>query len=205
MHFNSDKYPNVSMAVDKSDGLAVLGVFIEVGDFNPAFDHFLKYINGIKYKDQRIQVPAFNVRDLLPARLDQYYRYDGSLTTPPCYPSVLWTVFRNPVTFSILQFQALASAMYSSSVQESAPMPLNGNYRKPQLADNRVVLVSFHDGVFPSVSLGVLISIIVASVVGLIIVITLFFCLLRRKGLDMEMEKDKSDTQKPVEETISIP
>ncbi|XP_041966199.1 carbonic anhydrase 12 isoform X1 [Alosa sapidissima] len=146
VHFNSDKYPNVSMAVDKSDGLAVLGVLIEVGEFNPAFEHFLKYINGIKYKDQKIQVPAFNIRDLLPSRLDQYYRYDGSLTTPPCYPSVLWTVFRNPVTFSIQQFQALASAMYSSSIQESAPVPLNGNYRKPQLTDNRVVLVSFQDG-----------------------------------------------------------
>lgn len=30
VHFNSDKYPNISMAVDKSDGLAVLGVLIEV-------------------------------------------------------------------------------------------------------------------------------------------------------------------------------
>lgn len=30
VHFNSDKYPNISMAVDKNDGLAVLGVFIEV-------------------------------------------------------------------------------------------------------------------------------------------------------------------------------
>lgn len=36
--------------------------------------------------------------------------------------------------------------MYSSSIQESAPVPLNGNYRKPQLSDNRVVLVSFQDG-----------------------------------------------------------
>ena len=30
VHFNSDKYANVSMAVDKSDGLAVLGVLVEV-------------------------------------------------------------------------------------------------------------------------------------------------------------------------------
>lgn len=50
--------------------------------------------------DQKVQVPGFNVRALLPARLDEYYRYDGSLTTPPCYPSVLWTVFRNHVTIS---------------------------------------------------------------------------------------------------------
>uniref|UniRef100_A0A671UT21 Carbonic anhydrase n=1 Tax=Sparus aurata TaxID=8175 RepID=A0A671UT21_SPAAU len=99
VHYNSDKYPNMSTAVDKSDGLAVLGVLIEVGEFNPAFEQFLKFINGIKYRGE-VQVPGFNIRALLPARLDEYYRYDGSLTTPPCYPSVLWTVFRNHVTIS---------------------------------------------------------------------------------------------------------
>ncbi|XP_051546208.1 carbonic anhydrase 12-like [Myxocyprinus asiaticus] len=152
VHFNSDKYPNISMAVDKQDGLAVLGVFIEIGDSNPAFDKFLKYINGIKYRDQKIQVPAFNIRELLPTRLDEYYRYDGSLTTPPCYPSVLWTVFRKPVTISRKQFLALASALYASYAQESAPVPLHGNYRKPQLTDNRVILVSFKDGIHGIIS-----------------------------------------------------
>ncbi|XP_042266899.1 carbonic anhydrase 12 isoform X2 [Thunnus albacares] len=146
VHFNSDKYPNMSMAVDKSDGLAVLGVLIEVGQFNPAFEQFLKFINGIKYRDQKVQVPGFNIRSLLPARLDEYYRYDGSLTTPPCYPSVLWTVFRNHVTISRKQFLSLATALYSSHAQDSAPVPLSGNYRKPQLADTRVVLVSFKEG-----------------------------------------------------------
>ncbi|XP_056138453.1 carbonic anhydrase 12 [Lampris incognitus] len=146
VHFNSDKYANISMAVDKSDGLAVLGVLIEVGEFNPAFEQFLKFINGIKYRDQKVQVPGFNIRRLLPARLDEYYRYDGSLTTPPCYPSVLWTIFRNPISVSHKQFLALATAVYSSHAQESAPVPLNANYRKPQLPDNRVVLVSFKEG-----------------------------------------------------------
>ncbi|XP_042182665.1 uncharacterized protein ca12 [Oncorhynchus tshawytscha] len=144
--FNSDKYPNISVAADKSDGLAVLGVLIEVGEFNPAFAQFLKYIDGIKYKDQRVQVPAFNIRSLLPVLLDEYYRYDGSLTTPPCYPSVLWTVFKNPVTISLKQFLALATAIYSSHQQESAPVAMNSNYRKPQYTDNRVVLCSFQGG-----------------------------------------------------------
>ncbi|CAL8261901.1 unnamed protein product [Merluccius merluccius] len=146
VHFNSDKYANVSMAVDKSDGLAVLGVLVEVGEFNPAFDQFLKFINGIKYRDQRVKVPGFNIRALLPARLDEYYRYDGSLTTPPCYPSVLWTLFRSPIQISPKQFLSLASAVYSSHAQESNSVALNSNYRKPQLPDNRVVLVSFKEG-----------------------------------------------------------
>ncbi|XP_020486936.1 carbonic anhydrase 12 isoform X1 [Labrus bergylta] len=146
VHFNSDKYPNMSMAVDKSDGLAVLGVLIEVGEFNPAFEHFLKFINDVKYSDQRVQIPGFNIRALLPVRLDEYFRYDGSLTTPPCYPSVLWTVFRNHVTISHKQFLALATTLYSSHTQDSTAVPLNSNFRKPQPADSRVVLVSFKEG-----------------------------------------------------------
>ncbi|XP_026859084.2 carbonic anhydrase 12 [Electrophorus electricus] len=145
VHFNSGKYPNISIAADKSDGLAVLGVFIEVGEFNPAFDRFLKFVKGIRYRDQKVQVPAFNIQDLLPAQLDRYYRYDGSLTTPPCYPSVLWTVFSMPVTISLKQYKALATGLFSSQAQEFDPVPLLGNYRKPQLTDNRVVLVSFQE------------------------------------------------------------
>ncbi|XP_041852112.1 carbonic anhydrase 12 isoform X1 [Melanotaenia boesemani] len=146
VHYNSDKYANISMAVDKSDGLAVLGVLIEIGEFNPAFEQFLKFINGVKYRDQKVQVSGFNIRTLLPARLDEYYRYDGSLTTPPCYPSVLWTVFRNPVAISQKQFFSFATALYSSYAQDSATALLHSNYRKPQPADSRVVLVSFKEG-----------------------------------------------------------
>ncbi|XP_029378099.1 carbonic anhydrase 12 isoform X2 [Echeneis naucrates] len=146
VHFNSDRYPNIASAVDKSDGLAVLGVLIDIGEFNPAFDQFLRFINGVKYRDQKVQVPAFNIRALMPARLDEYFRYDGSLTTPPCYPSVLWTLFRNPVTISRKQFLALATSLYSSHAQESTPVPLNSNFRKPQPTDSRVVLVSFKEG-----------------------------------------------------------
>ncbi|XP_041650598.1 carbonic anhydrase 12 [Cheilinus undulatus] len=146
VHYNSDKYPNMSMAVDKSDGLAVLGVLIELGEFNPTFEQFLKFISGVKYRDQRVQIPGFNIRGLLPSRLDEYFRYDGSLTTPPCYPSVLWTVFRNHVTISRKQFLALATSLYSLHAQDSALVPLNANFRKPQAVDSRVVLVSFKEG-----------------------------------------------------------
>ncbi|XP_072292029.1 carbonic anhydrase 12-like [Eucyclogobius newberryi] len=146
VHFNSDKYQNLSVAADKSDGLAVLGVFIEIGEFNPAFDQFLKFLKGIKYKGQKVQISGFNVKDLFPARLDEYYRYDGSLTTPPCYPSVLWTVFRNPVTISRSQFESLATSLFMSHAQDLNPLPMNGNFRTTQLVDSRVVLVSFKEG-----------------------------------------------------------
>lgn len=190
VHFNSDKYPTMSVAVDKSDGLAVLGVLIEVGDFNPAFEQFLRFINGIKYKDQKVQMPGFNIRQLLPERLDEYYRYDGSLTTPPCYPSVLWTVFRNHVTISRKQFLALATSLYSSDAQDSAPASLNGNYRRPQPSDSRVVLVSFKKASW--INTGLLVPLLVGSALGLVLIVLLMCLLIRQKRACVaEQDKDK--------------
>ncbi|EPY85688.1 hypothetical protein CB1_000353024 [Camelus ferus] len=45
----------------------------------------------------------FILRDLLPASLGSYYRYMGSLTTPPCSEIVEWIVFRRPVPISYHQ------------------------------------------------------------------------------------------------------
>ena len=47
-----------------------------------------------------MSLQAKSIEELLPERPEEYYRYRGSLTTPPCYPTVLWTVFRNPVQIS---------------------------------------------------------------------------------------------------------
>lgn len=48
-------------------------------------------------------MPPFNVRELLPPLLVQFFRYNGSLTTPPCYQSVLWTVFSRRAQISVGQ------------------------------------------------------------------------------------------------------
>lgn len=39
----------------------------------------------------------------------RYYRYDGSLTTPPCYESVVWTVLQIPLKISAEQLHAFRS------------------------------------------------------------------------------------------------
>ncbi|MBZ3889113.1 Carbonic anhydrase 12 [Sciurus carolinensis] len=100
VHYNSDLYPNVSTASDKTEGLAVLAVLIEMGSFNPSYDKIFSHLQHVKYKGQQVLIPGFNIEELLPERPAEYYRYEGSLTTPPCHPTVLWTVFRNPVQIS---------------------------------------------------------------------------------------------------------
>lgn len=52
------------------------------------------------FPGQEVLIPGFSIEELLPERPAEYYRYKGSLTTPPCHPTVLWTVFRNPVQIS---------------------------------------------------------------------------------------------------------
>ncbi|XP_051918200.1 carbonic anhydrase 12 [Hippocampus zosterae] len=147
VHYNSEKYPNVSMAFDKSDGLAVLGVFIEIGSFSPGYDNIFSYLTQIPKKSNSHNIPAFDIRALMPQRLDEYFRYDGSLTTPPCYQSVLWTVFKNPITISQAQYDTLTTTFFASSANQAIAVPLINNFRKPLPFENRVVLSSFKQGV----------------------------------------------------------
>jgi len=37
------------------------------------------------------------IQDILPRELNYFYRYDGSLTTPNCDESVVWTVLVEPL------------------------------------------------------------------------------------------------------------
>lgn len=53
--------------------------------------------------DQKVHIPAFDIQSLLPEDLGRYYRYNGSLTTPPCYQSVIWTLFHERVQISKAQ------------------------------------------------------------------------------------------------------
>ncbi|PKK24064.1 carbonic anhydrase VI [Columba livia] len=40
---------------------------------------------------------------MLPENLSHFYRYQGSLTTPPCSESVIWTIFHSPIVLSHTQ------------------------------------------------------------------------------------------------------
>ena len=37
------------------------------------------------------------LKDLMPWNTNDFYRYEGSLTTPGCYEVVTWTIFQNTV------------------------------------------------------------------------------------------------------------
>lgn len=141
VHYDSESYASLSEAAQQPQGLAVLGILVEVGETeNPAYEHILSHLHEIRHKDQRTSVPPFNVRGLLPPLLAQFFRYNGSLTTPPCYQSVLWTVFNRRAQISMGQLEKLQEALFST---EEPSQLLVQNYRAPQPLNQRIVLASF--------------------------------------------------------------
>ncbi|XP_020011359.1 carbonic anhydrase 14 isoform X2 [Castor canadensis] len=142
VHYDSDSYSNLSEAAQKPQGLAVLGILIEMGETeNPAYEHILSHLHEIRHKDQKTSVPPFNMRELLPPQLEQFFRYNGSLTTPPCYQSVLWTVFNLKAQISMEQLEKLQETLFSTEGEPSEP--LVQNYRAPQPLNQRIIFTSF--------------------------------------------------------------
>lgn len=60
-----------------------------------------------KSGDSNTLDPALNVGELLPKNRD-YYRFEGSLTTPPCSEGLHWLVLKNPVPLSKAQWKYFA-------------------------------------------------------------------------------------------------
>ncbi|XP_077471766.1 carbonic anhydrase 6 isoform X1 [Stigmatopora argus] len=139
VHYNSDKYHSFTEARDKPDGLAVLAFFYEDGHFeNTYYSDFISNLAKIKYAGQSMNISSLDVRSMLPENLNHFFRYQGSLTTPPCYESILWTVFDTPITLSHNQIRKL-----ESTLMDIDNKTLWNDYRMAQPLNDRVVESSF--------------------------------------------------------------
>ncbi|KAJ3602612.1 hypothetical protein NHX12_030361, partial [Muraenolepis orangiensis] len=81
--------------------------------------------------------------DLLPAALGSYYRYTGSLTTPPCSKVVEWILFSRPLYLSYKQLEAFYS-IFTTEQQDHVKSVeyLRSNFRPIQNLDDRHVFKS---------------------------------------------------------------
>lgn len=94
-----------------ADGeLAVIGVFIEEGEHHAAFEALLEGLPSEVGEERHLEGVDIDVDAFIPVE-ERYYRYDGSLTTPPCTEGVNWAVMAQPLRASAEQIAALDAAM----------------------------------------------------------------------------------------------
>ncbi|XP_042858782.1 carbonic anhydrase 7-like [Penaeus japonicus] len=112
VHFKS-KYETIGEAVLHEDGLAVLGIMLEISDVDN--EHLTPIIAGLATVphsgDQESLTTLFSLGSLLPEDTSSFYRYQGSLTTPTCNEVVTWTVFSHPITISETQLEAFRALL----------------------------------------------------------------------------------------------
>jgi carbonic anhydrase len=88
-------------------GLAVLGVFFKPGQHNAALQPVFDAMPA--EAGQEAPLAGIDLNAMLPVERG-YFRYKGSLTTPPCGEVVTWTVFKAPIEASpeqVAQFAGL--------------------------------------------------------------------------------------------------
>lgn len=93
----------VHQAADKQ--LAVVGVMLKRGAENRAYAPVMVSIPTQPGDPKPVAGVTVNAADMLPPD-HAYYRYNGSLTTPPCSEGMQWLVMTTPVQLSDAQMAA---------------------------------------------------------------------------------------------------
>ncbi|XP_038070181.1 carbonic anhydrase 1-like [Patiria miniata] len=149
VHWNTDLFQTTGDALSHDKGLAVLTAFVKIGKENSGWTKLVALLNKVKCKDDKCCIEdGFDPSMLLPENKKDYWTYEGSLTTPPCYESVRFIIYREPVEISAQQIKSLRDLLsYKQSGQPESGHPehLSDNYRPTMPLNSRVITASFHD------------------------------------------------------------
>jgi len=108
----------VHMAEDGS--LAVIAVMYKIGAENEGMARIWKQMPKAA-GEKEAMASQVKAQDLLPENRD-YYRFNGSLTTPPCTEGVLWLVMKDPVEVSKEQVEQFVHTMHHPNNRPVQPI-----------------------------------------------------------------------------------
>ncbi|OTQ32231.1 carbonic anhydrase [Gilliamella apicola] len=107
---------------NKAGELTVVALMFNNGEANPEIAKAWQQMPA-EVNNKIILDKAVDINTLFPKKLD-YYRFSGSLTTPPCTEGVRWIVLEQAVTASDEQIQKFHSTMHHDN--NRPVQPLNG-------------------------------------------------------------------------------
>lgn len=106
MVHHAEIFGNLSNAAQHESGIAVLGILFKIEHRpNPVIANILrsaKALNGELGKSEHLAEKLI-LSHLLPRNREQFFRYEGSLTTPKCGEAVIWTIFTQSLPVSMDQ------------------------------------------------------------------------------------------------------
>ena len=105
---------------DKDGNLAVVAVLFSEGKANKTLAS--AWAKMPKKEGEKLSMsPGVSPLELLPPNRD-YYRYNGSLTTPPCSEGVRWLVMKLPVSASKGQIEEFTHVMHHPNNRPVQPL-----------------------------------------------------------------------------------
>ncbi|XP_071386026.1 carbonic anhydrase 4a isoform X2 [Centroberyx affinis] len=144
------QYTDLKVALSDPNGVAVLGFFYEESNSaNKKYEPIINALPSVKSTNGNTSLPPISLGQLIPAQqnLTNYYRYKGSLTTPGCTESVIWTVFESPIPLSRDQLRAFSALQFHDG------KPMVGTFRPVQPLNGRTVRRSGAAAVLASAAL----------------------------------------------------
>ncbi|XP_063223491.1 carbonic anhydrase-like [Bacillus rossius redtenbacheri] len=133
VHFKQE-YGNVTNAYSYPDGIAVVAFFLEVDSWIPNLQ-LSRLVEAVMQVEQLDSTATLPLRDATKwfhhdATESEYYTYQGSLTTPPCYQVATWIIYPSVISMAERQvavFRRLRSTTGSRLTSNYRPIqPLNG-------------------------------------------------------------------------------
>ncbi|HHT00747.1 MAG TPA: carbonic anhydrase family protein [Thiomicrospira sp.] len=91
---------------DGDGNLAVMGVIFQEGEENEQIQTLLDHLPKSVGKQEIHKNISLNPVMFIPGNTE-FYKYSGSLTTPPCSEGVYWMVFKHPIEASAEQIQLM--------------------------------------------------------------------------------------------------
>lgn len=130
---------------DQNNGLIVLGIMLKVGKANSELAKIIPSLYDVPLKGQKANLKQnLAIQKLFPSD-SSYYTYKGSLTTPPCFESVRWVVFKEQVEVSEEQLNAFRELNSCDSLEECCEdTKIKHNFRPVCALNDRKVYKSSH-------------------------------------------------------------
>jgi carbonic anhydrase len=122
-HIGGKEFPLEAHFVhaDAEGNLAVVGVMFEEGAENAELAKLWAHMPMEAGEHHTLTSTPEAVTGLLPSN-GEYYRFNGSLTTPPCSEGVKWMVMKTPLNISKAQVEQFSHAIHGHNNRPIQPV-----------------------------------------------------------------------------------